>query len=156
MSVILELEATLEANNASWRVNDHLLSITEPLKFRLGGLSEKFVPAVQIKPLDFKTLLSTRTSNPFVLQRRVAHEILAAAAIRPEFLIGSIRGVAPLEGGAPAGGPTPSSIDWRNRWGWPWITTIRDQNGCEACWLFAAVALVEAMVRIEHCVWPCI
>jgi hypothetical protein len=154
MSIILDLKAALEASNASWRVNDHLLNITEPLKFRLGGLSDKFVPAERIRPLDFKALLAERTSNPFVLQRRIAQNILSAAAIRPELLTGSIRGVAPLEGGAPAGGPTPSSIDWRNRWGWPWITSIRDQNGCEACWLFAAVALVESMVRIEHCVWP--
>jgi hypothetical protein len=44
-------------------------------------------------------------------------------------------------------------LDWRNRWGNNWITGIRTQDGCEACWAFAATALVEAMVRIEHCVW---
>jgi papain like protease len=44
-------------------------------------------------------------------------------------------------------------VDWRNRWGWPWITTMQDQNGCQACWDFAATGLVESMARIEHAVW---
>jgi len=47
----------------------------------------------------------------------------------------------------------PSSVDWRNRFGWPWITAIRDQAQSEHCWIYGATALVEAMVRIEHCVW---
>jgi len=111
MSFMLDLKATLEANNASWRVNERLLNITEPLKYTLGGLAEKFVPAERVRAVDFKAVLAERTSNPFVLQRRVAHNILSAAAIRPELLIGSIRGVAPLEGGAPAGATLPSSGD---------------------------------------------
>ena len=52
----------------------------------------------------------------------------------------------------PAAAP-PASVDWRNRFGWPWITEIRDQDPCEHCWIYASVALIEAMVRIEHCVW---
>ena len=46
-----------------------------------------------------------------------------------------------------------ASVDWRNRWGWNWITTARSQAGAPNCWAFAATALYEAMVRIEHCVW---
>jgi hypothetical protein len=46
-----------------------------------------------------------------------------------------------------------ASVDWRNRWGWNWITTTRNQAGAPNCWAFAATALYEAMVRIEHCVW---
>ena len=154
MSIVLDLKAILEANNASWRVNENLLHVTEPPKFRLGGLSEKFVPAREIRALDFKTLLAGPANNPFILDRRIAHGFIQAAAIRPELRVGSIQGLVAGEGAALAGGLALSIVDWRNRWGWPWITTIRDQNGCEACWLFAAVALVEAMVRIEHCVWP--
>ncbi len=160
MPIVLDLKAALEANNASWRINENLLHLAKPPKFRLGGLSEKFVPVAQIRAIDFKTLLAGPSNNPFLLDRRIARGFLQATAIKPELRVGSIQGLvagegAVLAGGAPpGGGPGLSIVDWRNRWGWPWITTIRDQNGCEACWLFAAVALVESMVRIEHCVWP--
>jgi len=33
------------------------------------------------------------------------------------------------------------------------MTTVRDQNGCSACWAFATTALIESMVRIEHSLW---
>lgn len=46
-----------------------------------------------------------------------------------------------------------SSVDWRNRWGWPWLTNIKDQGGCGSCYSFSGTGLVEAMTRIEHCVW---
>ena len=45
------------------------------------------------------------------------------------------------------------SVDWRNRFGRPWITSVRDQGGSSNCWAFATTALVEAMVRIEHLLW---
>ncbi|GAB63585.1 MAG: peptidase C1A [Candidatus Jettenia sp.] len=45
------------------------------------------------------------------------------------------------------------NIDWRNRFGWNWISSVRDQVGSVNCWAFAMTALYEAMVRIEHCVW---
>ena len=46
-----------------------------------------------------------------------------------------------------------SSVDWRNRWGWPWLTNIKDQGGCGSCYVFSAVGVFEAMLRIEHSVW---
>ncbi len=154
MSIILDLKETLERNQARWRVNEALLHIAELPRYRLGGLADKFVPAARIPALDFKSLLAAPTNNPFLLERRLARDIPPSAAIKPELRIGSIQGMTPGEGGAPAGAPAPAVVDWRSRWGWPWITTIRDQNGCEACWVFGAVGLVESMVRIEHCVWP--
>lgn len=45
------------------------------------------------------------------------------------------------------------SVDWRNRFGRAWITSVRDQRSTNNCWAFAATALVEAMVRIEHLLW---
>jgi hypothetical protein len=46
-----------------------------------------------------------------------------------------------------------SSVDWRNRFGWNWISSVRNQGGCQSCWAFGSTALYEAMVRIEQCVW---
>lgn len=153
-TLALDLKALLEKNQATWRVNENLLHATEPPKVTLGALPEKFVPAAQVPALDFKTLLAVPTNNPFLVERRLAHGIPQAMVTNPALYIGSIQGLTAGEGGVPSGGGLPTSVDWRNRWGWPWITSIRDQNGCEACWVFGAVALVEAMVRIEHCVWP--
>jgi hypothetical protein len=48
---------------------------------------------------------------------------------------------------------TSSSVDWRNRFGWPWLTRIKDQGGCGSCYIFSAVGVLEAMLRIEHCLW---
>jgi len=48
---------------------------------------------------------------------------------------------------------TSSSVDWRNRFGWPWLTQIKDQGGCGSCYIFSGVGVLEAMLRIEHFVW---
>lgn len=45
------------------------------------------------------------------------------------------------------------SVDWTNRWGANWISSVRNQAGSQNCWAFAAAALYEAMVRIEHGDW---
>ncbi|KAK3339732.1 hypothetical protein B0T25DRAFT_523452 [Lasiosphaeria hispida] len=47
----------------------------------------------------------------------------------------------------------PATVDWRNRSGVAYITSVRDQGVCQSCWAFAVTALVEAMVRIEHGPW---
>jgi hypothetical protein len=48
--------------------------------------------------------------------------------------------------------PAPS-VEWRGRFGGQWLATIQNQNPCNNCWAFAAAAMVETMVRIEHHVW---
>ena len=45
------------------------------------------------------------------------------------------------------------NVDWRNRFGRGWITSVRNQGGSQNCWAFAMNALYEAMIRIEHCLW---
>ena len=161
MPTIGELKAVLANKQARWVPTTRLLDVQEIPKFHTGGLPEGLVKVAAAKAIDFAKLLSIPTTNPFVLERRIAHQILARPAKDKMILLGSPPLPAPGEGGAPqgggpGGGGTPAAVDWRNRWGWPWITSVRDQNGCESCWCFAAVALVEAMVRIEHCVWPSI
>jgi hypothetical protein len=48
---------------------------------------------------------------------------------------------------------TSSAVDWRNRFTWPWLTTIKDQQACGSCYIFSGVGVLEAMLRIEHSVW---
>lgn len=47
----------------------------------------------------------------------------------------------------------PRAVDWRTRNGWPTFTRTRNQFKSEHCWIFAPTGIVEAMTRIEHCVW---
>ena len=120
----------------------------------LGGLRDGLELSEKVKAIDFKSLFKVLPNNPFILERRIARKIVSDSLVKKEFRLGSPQERSPGEGFPPLEEAAPASLDWRNRWGWPWITSIRNQDGCEACWVFAAVALVEAMVRIEHCVWP--
>lgn len=45
------------------------------------------------------------------------------------------------------------NVDWRNRFGRNWITSVRSQGQSWNCWAFATTALYEAMIRIEHLLW---
>jgi len=45
------------------------------------------------------------------------------------------------------------NVDWRNRFGRNWITSVRNQGGSQNCWAFATTALYEAMIRVEHLLW---
>jgi C1A family cysteine protease len=46
-----------------------------------------------------------------------------------------------------------SSVDWRDRFGSRWLTTIRDQGGCGSCYIYGAVGIFETTLRIEHHLW---
>lgn len=43
----------------------------------------------------------------------------------------------------------PSSLDWRNKDGNDWISSIKDQGSCGSCWAFSSVAVVESRAKIE-------
>lgn len=45
------------------------------------------------------------------------------------------------------------NVDWRNRGGRNYVTSIRSQGGAPNCWAFAMTALYESMIRIEHNLW---
>ena len=59
--------------------------------------------------------------------------------------------VAPLAGKFPGGVNTlsrvtsgwevPAQVDWRER---GWVTPVKDQGDCRACWAFAALGVLEA------------
>ncbi len=42
----------------------------------------------------------------------------------------------------------PSSLDWRNKDGQNWVTPIRDQGDCGACWAFSSTSVVESRINI--------
>jgi C1A family cysteine protease len=46
-------------------------------------------------------------------------------------------------------GVAPGSFDWRDKNGENWISPIKDQGGCGACWAFSSVATVESKAKIN-------
>jgi len=50
---------------------------------------------------------------------------------------------------SPLSASYPSSLDWRNKDGNDWISPIKDQGECGACWAFSSVAVVESRAKIE-------
>lgn len=94
------------------------------------------VPAESIGPLDWST---------------IPPPIYASSAGRVSTGKGFSNNKATADSGSTA--TLPSAVDWRNRSGVNYITTPQDQGRCQSCWAFAAAALIESMVRIEHGVW---
>lgn len=130
----------------AWEVS-YLIDDHDPLpEFPLGAADTEFPLAADTPRVDFEAILARPPANALVAKLRRDAGFLSAAEATD---VGTVLNVAPPQ---PAG-TLPTSVDWRSRWGWPWITTVRHQETCEACWVFAAVALVEAMTRVEHCVW---
>ncbi|MEU3721580.1 C1 family peptidase [Streptomyces sp. NPDC031705] len=129
-----ELRAQLAARGARWTVSEHLAD-AEPVPRPALGLEPgtRLTPAADAGPVDLRALVGRESGNPHLTRRRAAH------------------GLLPGTGAAGAG--RPAAVDWRNRWGWPWLTKVKDQNPCASCWAFAAAGLVESMARIEHDVW---
>lgn len=112
----------------------------------LGGRPDNLPTAISIGRIDLAKVLAP-TSNSFVNDRRIALRLLPPPILAP----GAAPGGAPVS--QPPAGGVPVSLDWRNRFGANWITTVRDQGGCGSCWAFTGTALVEAMLRIETGYW---
>lgn len=160
------LRNALTRRNLRWKVLDTLRDDELAREHALGGDSKGLLPAATVKALDLARLLGVPSANPLLNERRVAHGFLAPRSlvrtIATPIRVSNTRAVLqPGRGGPvatpgstppPAGG-TAAAVDWRMRWGTPWITTVQNQQFCGSCWAFATVALVESMVRIEHAVW---
>jgi hypothetical protein len=140
-----ELRKALQAEGIQWTVNPAFHDTAAIPRFHLGGVPDQFPLAIHTAKIDVNALIVAHPpANPLLVQELVQAKILPETLMLrpgltlPPSVIASI---------------AARVIDWRNRWGWNWITGIRDQDPCEACWAFGATALVEAMVRIEHAVW---
>ncbi|WKZ16788.1 MAG: C1 family peptidase [Candidatus Jettenia caeni] len=131
----------------------------EVIQFRgLGGDPKGLSKPEAVSPINFHKVLDVGT-NPLLALRRLERGFISREAIEKQFRkqelfrLGFGEILEPTDRAIPPGAGAATSVDWRNRWGANWITSIRDQNGCNACWAFAGVALVEAMVRIEDAIW---
>ncbi len=158
-----ELRKAIASEKLGWTVAEHLADTTHVPLHGIGGSKTHMTPVKEAKEIDFKAQFTAVPINPFLAERALALKFIAKLPepvspdhppIVPKQSPGPLK-IADAAGPAPSGGGgAPASVDWRSRWGWPWITSVRDQNGCEACWAFAATALTEAMLRIEHCFFP--
>jgi hypothetical protein len=136
-----ELRQNIEGrSDLLWSLTDRLGDEDEIPQYALGAI----VTDDQTEARDIPSLDLAATLADFE-PRHPMH------AIRVQRLVALLQAEVP-RAGAPIAGRA-SAVDWRNRWGWNWVTTVRDQNPCQSCVDFGTTALVESMTRIEHAVW---
>jgi hypothetical protein len=161
-----ELRKSLLEAKARWKVGAHVKDSDVIPEHKTGGRPDNIPLAEHVGLIDLHTILTTVPANPFLIERRITNGLMAPGfepLIQSRRPVGSHPLVIPpgVVGDRPvARAPLPpvggagrlAVVDWRNRWGWPWLCTIQNQVG-ENCWAMAATALVETMVRIEHAAW---
>ena len=154
-----ELRRDLASEGLTWTVNPNFSDDTQIPRPPLGADFTQWPLASTVPRVDVAAVVAANpTSNTLLRTYLTSRGLLPPLRIGSETVLGSPGQLAHMQApgtAAPeiAGAPPPPSVDWRSRYGWPWITEIRDQDPCEHCWIYASVALIEAMVRIEHCVW---
>ncbi len=143
---VKDLKIMLEKSKVTWQVNSRLKDEDAVPEYPIGGLRDMLITVNKAPKLDLGRLLSQAPSNPFLYNRWIEKGYITNAT---KIDISKLSGLM-------SGGSSTSQgqvVDWRSRWGVNWITHIKDQDPCEACWVFGSVGLVESMVRINHAVW---
>lgn len=139
---IAQIRKALTKQDAGWSINRRLTDKDKLPMYATGGSITGLPRATKKRKIDFSDLLKRRMSNPYLAEEHVQKGYYESVMMRPRIIPTNASGNMP-----------DRVVDWRSRWGWPWITSARNQNPCSNCWAFAATALVESMVRIEHAVW---
>ncbi|MEO8820794.1 MAG: C1 family peptidase [Ginsengibacter sp.] len=146
-----DIRQVLTAKKVDW-VNNIKLPDNTPLPNYATGTDLSKVPlAKNVERIDITQSLQTETSNPFLRLQRVNSGFLKALPTTESRI--TALPAPPANPAPPSGSPGDAMVDWRNRWGWNWLTRIKDQDPCYSCWIFSAVGVVEAMARIEHGCW---
>jgi hypothetical protein len=163
-----DLRQMLAKTNAKWTINENLKDSDPVPTYPTGGDPTKAVKVTDVSRIDVTPYFKTVTSNPYLLQLRLNQGFLTLQDLPLELrhpidlhtlppilrpVQANLPANIPKKAPIMAGGGISSAVDWRNRFGWPWITRIKDQGPCESCWVFSAVGVVEAMTRIEHTIW---
>ena len=169
-----DLRKTLKASNAQWTIDDRLQDNDVVQTHPTGGDLNSFEKVSGITRIDITPYITDVASNPYLRQVRINNGLLKIDNLPVELRntinlekpvlekptlgpvthpVGKPAEPAPTVAGVAAPRTAAASVDWRNRFGWPWLTRIKDQGPCESCWVFSAVGVVEAMTRIEHSIW---
>jgi len=152
-----ELREILAREPLGWLPPHHIADETELAQPAIGAEPTGLIPANTATRIDFRAV--GPGTNAFLAVERFRRgwttADLLSEVVQPPLARRLGLDDAILNAGPPpaAAGAPPASVDWRHRFGQNWITSVRDQNPCNACWAFAGVALVESMVRIEHAMW---
>ena len=114
-----------------WSTSPNLADNTPIVTHSLGGDPTNLRRATDIPALNLRQILLP-APNDFILERRKALGFVDPATVIPRQPVRGPLDVAldvAITPGAAVG--TAPAVDWRVRWGWPWITTVQDQDGCE-------------------------
>ena len=79
-------------------------------------------------------------SNLINLEEKLSRYKLAEESTIP-------RGMAPTQTQTSTT-TVPSSFDWRNKDGRDWMSPVKDQGDCGACWAYSSIGVVEAKIKI--------
>lgn len=143
-----ELRKQLKAEGIQWTVNPAFPDDKPITRYALGGDLKQVPLAKDVAPVDVAELVRKLPTTNTLLR---AH-LIKRGLLSEKLPMGGSSQIGKAPAAVPATAP-PASVDWRNRWTWDFVTSIRDQDPCEHCWIYAATAVVECMVRIEHCIW---
>lgn len=153
-----ELRSMIEAQQLGWLPPANQPDKKRVRQFGLGADPKGLIPTTEASPLNLRDL--GMSPNPYLALRQAERGLVAPKELKTSFSASVLHrigldDVSVKKKGekAPPDAGVSSAVDWRSRWGQNWITSTRDQNGCNACWAFAGVALVESMMRIEHSIW---